>query len=53
MNVNVPATIKKRKDKMAKIICGTCELFDDFEGDCIQDFEPDKENHCKYYEEED
>ena len=33
-------------------VCDTCKLFDDFEGDCIQDFKPDIENYCKFYEEE-
>jgi len=42
------------KLKMNNLICDGCKWFDKFIWDCIQDFEPNREeNSCKYYEEED
>ncbi len=38
--------------KWPELICNTCIYCDDHEYGCFQDFEPNTEDYCKYYEEE-
>lgn len=45
-------TKRKGGSIMAKPICDDCKWFEWFNYQCSQDNEPDIENHCKFYEEE-